>query len=67
MNMPTTGHTRLRSDGRLEVADTGEANDLFGCTRDGWCILTNGHEGDCDEDRELWLGPNTAYPDPAGS
>lgn len=50
-----------RTDGRLEVADTGPANDRYGCKIDDWCILTDGHQGDCDEDRELWLGPDTEY------
>lgn len=44
--------TAYRRDGREEVADTGMANLLYGCEADGWCILRNGHAGDCCEDRE---------------
>ena len=50
-----------RTDGRLEVADTGPANDSHGCQLDDWCILANGHSGDCDEDRELWPGPGVEF------
>lgn len=42
-----------RTDGRLEVADTGRANDSHGCQ-----IV---HSGDCDEDRKLWPGPGVEY------
>jgi hypothetical protein len=51
-----------RTDGRLEVADTGPANDRYGCQVDDWCILANGHDGDCNEDREAWPGPDIEYP-----
>lgn len=57
----TISHTRLRSDGRMEVADTEEGNDLYGCKQDHWCILANGHDGECNEDRELSVGPNIPY------
>jgi hypothetical protein len=50
-----------RTDGRLEVADTFDANQRYGCQKDGWCILTNGHNGDCNEDREVWPGPDCEY------
>jgi hypothetical protein len=53
--------TRLRSDGRREVADTGEANEAHGCPIDSWCILAAGHDGDCCEDREVWPGPDVEY------
>lgn len=53
--------THLRQDGRLEVADTEQANRQFGCTRDGWCILVDGHRGDCNEDRDVWPGPGVEY------
>lgn len=53
--------THRRSDGRLEVADTAEANNQYGCVRDGWCILADGHTGECNEDRELWPGPGIEY------
>jgi hypothetical protein len=52
----TFSDTRLRSDGRREVADTEQANELYGCTQEDWCILTNGHHGECWEDREVWAG-----------
>lgn len=47
--------TRRRSDGRLEVADNEKSNDLYGCKRDDWCILADGHQGDCNDDREVWV------------
>lgn len=53
--------THRRSDGFEEVADTFDANQRYGCTRDNWCILTNGHAGDCNEERELWPGPDMEY------
>jgi hypothetical protein len=43
---------RLRTDGRLEVAPTDQADNDHGCTRDDWCILANDHRGDCCDDRE---------------
>ena len=46
--------TRQRTDGRYEVADTRPANERYGCKLDDWCILANGHEGDCNDDREVW-------------
>lgn len=55
------GMTRKRSDGRLEVADHAEADDTYGCQRDSWCILADGHEGDCCDDREVWAGPDELY------
>lgn len=51
-----------RTDGRLEVADTLQSNAAYGCSRDHWCILADGHDGDCDQDRELWPGPGAEYP-----
>lgn len=42
----------LRRDGRLQVADTKNADQLYGCTLDHWCILRDGHAGNCNEDRE---------------
>lgn len=57
------GHLRLRADGRYEVADRGDADAAHGCTRDDWCILADGHSGDCaDGSRESWPGPDTPYP-----
>lgn len=53
--------TRLRSDGRYEVADHEDGN-AFYCTRDDWCILEVGHPGDCDEEREVWVGADALYP-----
>lgn len=57
------GLTRFRDDGRIEVADSAEASHLY-CQREGgdWCILDAGHPGECNEDRELWLGPDVLYP-----
>jgi hypothetical protein len=54
---------RRRADGRLEVADTAEANERHGCPIDDWCILAAGHDGDCHEDREMWDGAGVEYPD----
>ena len=53
--------TRLRSDGRFEVTDMREADILYGCKKDDWCILTNYHDGECNEDREIWPGLNEEY------
>lgn len=53
--------TRLRADGRLEVADTEAANTAYGCKKDNWCILADGHAGDCNEDRDMWAGPGKEY------
>lgn len=50
-----------RTDDRCEVADTKEANALYGCPVDEWCILAKGHAGQCDADRDLWLGPGMPY------
>lgn len=55
------GLTRFRDDGRVEVADHGDAAHLY-CEIDDWCILEAGHPGDCNGDRELWLGPDVLYP-----
>lgn len=52
---------RLRTDGRYEVADTREGNEGFGCNRDDWCVLIDGHVGECEEDREVWAGPDQPY------
>lgn len=41
-----------REDGREEVADTRDANARFGCTRDSWCILRDGHDGSCNDQRD---------------
>lgn len=46
------GHLHRRSDGRQEVDDTTEGNRLYGCQADDWCILRDGHDGACDEQRE---------------
>ena len=43
-------HTRC--DGRQEVEDLADAEEAFGCQDDPWCILRNGHDGACCEDRE---------------
>jgi hypothetical protein len=43
----------LRPDGREEVADTTEANALYGCQLDDWCILRNGHTSHCNEFRDI--------------
>lgn len=56
--------TRIRSDGRHEVADTTEANEMFGCPLDFDCILVSGHSGDCDYDREVWVGAGVPYGKP---
>jgi hypothetical protein len=53
--------TRLRSDGRLEVADSAEANRLHGCTVDSECILTDAHPGPCSHDREVDSGADQDY------
>lgn|GEM_PF-2169978 len=55
------GMTRLRSDGRREVADARDATDLFGCGRDADCVLTNMHAGAHSHDREVWAGPDAYY------
>ena len=55
------GLTRLREDGRTEVADHADAKGLY-CQDDDWCILEHDHPGDCDGDREMWLGPDVLYP-----
>lgn len=52
--------TRLRSDGRYEVADHVDAQP-FCCTADEWCILEVGHAGLCNDDREEWAGPDALY------
>lgn len=52
---------RKRSDGRYEVADSFEADAAHGCERDHWCILSDGHEGNCNEDREVWVGADVEY------
>ena len=50
--LPVLSHVFPRPDGRPEIDDTGEASLLFGCLLDNWCILTNGHPGECDDQRE---------------
>lgn len=55
------GLTRFREDGRIEVADHADAADLY-CQADDWCILEHGHPGDCDGDREVWVGAGVHYP-----
>lgn len=55
------GLTRVREDGRVEVADHGDAAGLY-CQDDDWCILEHDHPGDCNGDREMWLGPDVLYP-----
>lgn len=59
---PATGRVSRRTDGRLEVADERGANEAYGCRLDDWCILVDGHDGDCNEDREHWEGPDVLYP-----
>lgn len=54
------GLTRLRDDGRFEVADHAEAKHLY-CEKDDWCILEVGHPGDCNEDRDVWGGADAYY------
>jgi len=58
---PDGGVRHLRTDGRWEIADHEDGNDLY-CEEDDWCILEHGHPGNCDGDRELWCGPDTLYP-----
>lgn len=48
-----TAPLRRRSDGREEVADTLDADRRYGCKRDAWCVLRDGHSGSCDADREV--------------
>lgn len=55
------GMLRLRADGRYEVADQGDAA-AFSCPDDDWCILACEHAGPCNEDREVWAGPDRLYP-----
>lgn len=63
MNTTTNGSpTRLRTDGRHEVADHAAADKAHGCQHDDWCILADGHTGDCCEDREVCAGPDALYP-----
>lgn len=59
--LTSPGLTRFRDDGRIEVADHAEAADLY-CQADDWCILERDHPGDCDGDREVWVGPDALYP-----
>ncbi|EPD84062.1 MULTISPECIES: hypothetical protein [Microbacterium] len=59
---PSTGRVSRRADGRLEVADERGANEAYGCSIDDWCVLVDGHDGDCNEDREHWEGPDVLYP-----
>jgi len=49
-------HLSQRPDGRYEVDDSARGNAAFGCQRDGWCILRDGHEGECNEQREVNRG-----------
>ena len=49
-----TTHTRARSDGRREVADSAGANATYGCRGDSECILADGHDGEHCHDREVW-------------
>lgn len=56
------GSLRLRTDGRFEVADNGDANEAFGCQDGDECILAHGHAGECSEDRESWAGDDELYP-----
>lgn len=53
--------TRVRKDGRREVADHRNADTLYGCLADSECILMDGHVGDHSEDREQDSGPNAFY------
>lgn len=55
------GLTRFRDDGRIEVADHADATGLY-CEEDDWCILEHDHPGQCNGDRELWMGPDVLYP-----
>lgn len=57
-------HVRVRSDGRIECADTVWGAQV-GCRTSSDCILTEGHAGDCCGDREVWLGEDVPYPDEA--
>lgn len=59
---PSSGRVSRRSDCRLEVVDAEDANLAYGCRLDDWCILADGHDGDCNEDREHWEGPDVLYP-----
>lgn len=53
---------RIRSDGRLEVADEELAGEQYGCTKgDVECVLLNDHPGPCTESREEWVGPEPTY------
>jgi hypothetical protein len=56
-------HTRLRTDGRVECADTFEGGNV-GCLVSGWCILRDGHSGDCEEFREVWPGADEPFERP---
>ena len=59
-----SGLTHLRDDGRREVADHPDANDLY-CPIDEWCILDADHHGECNGDRQMWMGAGKLYPTPA--
>ena len=58
------GLLRLRPDGRHDVADHVLADSVHGCATDGDCILADRHAGDCCDDRDLWVGPDTLYVSP---
>jgi hypothetical protein len=59
-------YMRVRSDGRLEVADEEVAHELYGCLTDpaGECVLGRDHGGTCTTVRERWDGPSPAYEHP---
>ena len=46
------GLLSLRSDGRFDMRDSALANELYGCRLDDWCVLAQGHHGDCDQNRQ---------------
>lgn len=53
IDVPTIDQqVRLRTDGRWEISWEAEADRRFGCSADNWCILTDQHPGECEEDRE---------------
>lgn len=59
-------YMRVRSDGRLEVADEEVAGELYGCLRADVvdCVLQRDHGGACTEVRERWVGPSPDYEHP---
>lgn len=48
--------------GRFDVTDSEQANAMFGCHLDDWCILPGGHPGLCCSDRETDLAGGQPRP-----